>query len=195
VFCWFNRVFFGFLKGEAIWFIGYPAKAVREVLYMSSKSSLDTLQGRVALVTGASGGIGASIAARLAEEGAAVALGYGGNVARANALSQRIVAKGGRAVAVRADLCVAASAVKLADMVESALGPVDILVCSAGLGKTKPLEEVTVKSFSSPQSPPSPEGSLDRTTRHRRLVCMDLHTSLHLEQLRSASLSTRWHRH
>jgi len=114
---------------------------------MSSKLSLDTLQGRVALVTGASGGIGASIAARLADEGAAVALGYGGNAARANALSQRIVAKGGRAVAVGADLRVAASAVKLVDMVESALGPVDILVYSAGLGKTKPLEEVTVDDF------------------------------------------------
>ncbi len=71
---------------------------------MSSISLSDSLRGRVALVTGGSGGIGSSIVTRLAETGAVVAIGYGKNAVEAQALIEKVRARGGRAVAIGADL-------------------------------------------------------------------------------------------
>jgi 3-oxoacyl-[acyl-carrier protein] reductase len=107
----------------------------------------ETFSGRVALVTGASGGIGAAIGERLAAAGAAVALGYGTGEAAARALVERIEAAGGRAVALGADLRQAPAAVQLVDDAVGELGPLDILVANAGLGRVQPLEEVSVANF------------------------------------------------
>jgi 3-oxoacyl-[acyl-carrier protein] reductase len=107
----------------------------------------DGLDGRVALVTGGSGGIGRTLVWRLATQGAAVAVGYGANAETAQNLVADIVAAGGRAVAVGADLRRAQSATELVDAVEQTLGPIDVLVANAGLGLVRTLEEVTIEDF------------------------------------------------
>src|ERR1700712_2911780 len=79
-------------------------------------------QGRVALVTGGSGGIGKALSARLAAEGAAVAVHYAANREPAEAVVRSIIAAGGRAVALGADLRDAAATERLVDEVERELG-------------------------------------------------------------------------
>jgi 3-oxoacyl-[acyl-carrier protein] reductase len=100
------------------------------------------MDGRVALVTGASGGIGRAIARGLAAAGASVGLGYGSGADAAGALAEEI---GG--VAVGADLRDASAAEALVGAVERELGPVDVLVANAGLGRVQPYEEVTAADF------------------------------------------------
>jgi NAD(P)-dependent dehydrogenase (short-subunit alcohol dehydrogenase family) len=87
-----------------------------------------SLRGRVALVTGASGGIGQAIARRLADDGAAVALGYGASARPARDLAGEIVAGGGRAVALGADLRQPSAPGELVSAAGDALGPVEVLV-------------------------------------------------------------------
>jgi 3-oxoacyl-[acyl-carrier protein] reductase len=105
------------------------------------------LEGRVALVTGGSGGIGASISTTLAENGLTVAVGYANNAPAANALAKQISSRGGRAFAVAADLRLPEANSRLVAEVETTLGPVDILISNAGLAITKPFEQVTVEDF------------------------------------------------
>jgi 3-oxoacyl-[acyl-carrier protein] reductase len=106
-----------------------------------------TLTGRVALVTGGSGGIGRRIAAGLAEAGAAVAVGYGSGAGPASEVAERIAAAGGRAVAVGADLRRPEAAAELVTAVEDGLGPVDVLVANAGLSRVQALDEVTLADW------------------------------------------------
>ncbi|MFI5176987.1 MAG: SDR family NAD(P)-dependent oxidoreductase [Vicinamibacterales bacterium] len=90
------------------------------------------LSGRVALVTGASSGIGAATAIRLAELGARVALGYHGNEPGARQARDTIAAAGGRAVVLQADVRSVGEIRGLVDDATDALGPIDILVNNAG---------------------------------------------------------------
>jgi 3-oxoacyl-[acyl-carrier protein] reductase len=107
----------------------------------------DGLAGRVALVTGGSGGIGRALSRRLAAAGAAVAVGYGQHAQAATDTAVQIVAAGGRAAAVGADLGDPAGPGDLVKAAEDALGPVDVLVSNAGMGGTKTLAEVTAADF------------------------------------------------
>ena len=88
---------------------------------------------RVAIVTGGSRGIGAAISERLAADGFAVAINYARGAAEAEALAAAIEAKGGRAIAVQADLGDGAAAAMLFDATEAAFGGVDVIVNNAGI--------------------------------------------------------------
>jgi 3-oxoacyl-[acyl-carrier protein] reductase len=104
------------------------------------------LAGKVAIVTGASKGIGAAIAVRLAGEGGAVVVNYNSGQADAERVVGQIVAAGGKAIAVQANLAKEADVRRL--FAESAaLGPPDILVNNAGVYEFAPLEKVTAEHF------------------------------------------------
>jgi 3-oxoacyl-[acyl-carrier protein] reductase len=104
-------------------------------------------QGRIALVTGGSGGIGAALSARLAGEGAAVAVHYVANRDSAERVAREIVAQGGRAAVVRADLREAEACERLVDDVERELGAIDVLAANAGMAKVRPIDEVDAAAF------------------------------------------------
>ncbi|MET8142440.1 SDR family oxidoreductase [Sphaerisporangium sp. NPDC005288] len=90
-----------------------------------------SIDGKVALVTGASRGIGAAIARELAARGAAVAVNHRDSADAAEQVVKEITAAGGRALAVRADVTDAGAVREMAAQVEAGLGPVDILVLNA----------------------------------------------------------------
>jgi 3-oxoacyl-[acyl-carrier protein] reductase len=103
--------------------------------------------GRVALVTGGSGGIGRAVARRLARAGAAVAVSYASHAEPADEVVAAIEAGGGRAVALRADLREHDAVAALVDAAEAALGPVDILVANAGVAPPAPLQQVDIELY------------------------------------------------
>ena len=109
--------------------------------------AVDELAHRVALVTGASGGIGRQLSLRLAGDGAAVAVHYGANREAAERVVETIRAGGGQAVALAADLRDARATAGLIDAVEGRLGPVDVLVANAGLSQPGSYEEVDAAAF------------------------------------------------
>jgi 3-oxoacyl-[acyl-carrier protein] reductase len=105
------------------------------------------LSHRVALVTGASGGIGQAIARRLAASGASVALAYGANAEPAQKLADELIAAGGHALAVGADLRRAEAPSQLLAEIEPQLGSIDVLVAAAGLGRQQTFEQVSIQDF------------------------------------------------
>jgi NAD(P)-dependent dehydrogenase (short-subunit alcohol dehydrogenase family) len=92
-----------------------------------------SLSGKIALVTGASRGLGRAIALRLAKDGAGVAVNYRERAAEAEAVAQDIRSKGGNAIAVQAHVADASQVRSMAEQISRDLGPVDILVNNAGV--------------------------------------------------------------
>ena len=90
---------------------------------------------KVAIVTGASRGIGAAVAERLADDGLTVVINYSGDVKSAEALARKIEAKGGRALTARADVSDVNAVRGMFDAAEAAFGGVDVLVNNAGIMK------------------------------------------------------------
>jgi len=105
------------------------------------------LEGKVAVVTGASKGIGASIAQHLAAEGAQVVVNYASSKEGADKTVAAITAKGGKAIAVKGDVAKAADVEHLFAETRKAYGKLDILVNNAGIYEFAPLEGVTEALF------------------------------------------------
>jgi 3-oxoacyl-[acyl-carrier protein] reductase len=108
---------------------------------------MSKLKGRVALVTGASKGIGAGIAKELAAAGASVVVNYATDRAGADAVVQEITGAGRRAVAIQGDVSKAGDVSRLFAEIKKAFASLDILVNNAGVYKTMPLEEMTEAEF------------------------------------------------
>jgi 3-oxoacyl-[acyl-carrier protein] reductase len=106
-----------------------------------------TLQGKVALVTGASKGIGAAIALKLAADGAAVAVNYASSQQGADEVVAKITAGGGKAVAVHGDLADPNGAKTVVAATVKALGPIDVLVNNAGVYEMLALDAITPEHF------------------------------------------------
>jgi 3-oxoacyl-[acyl-carrier protein] reductase len=105
------------------------------------------LEGKVAVVTGASKGIGAAVAKHLAAEGAAVVVNYSASKDEAEHVVGDIKAGGGRAVAVKANLARKADIDQLFAEAKKAFGPIDILVNNAGIYEFSPVEDITEEHY------------------------------------------------
>lgn len=108
---------------------------------------MNTHDSKAALVTGASRGIGAAIARRLARDGFSVAVNYAGNTERAEALVREIEQAGGRAIALQADVGEAGAVRSLFEAVQAAFGGLDVLVNNAGIISLSPLAELSDDDF------------------------------------------------
>jgi 3-oxoacyl-[acyl-carrier protein] reductase len=105
------------------------------------------LEGKAAVVTGASKGIGASIALHLAAEGAAVAVNYASGKEGAERVVREITRKGGKAIAVQANVTKESDVQRLFAEARKAFGRIDVLVNNAGIYEFSPLEEITAEHF------------------------------------------------
>ena len=101
------------------------------------------LTGKVAIVTGASKGIGAGIAKSLAAEGAAVVVNYASSKEGANRVVAEITGHGGKAIAVQGDVSKATDVRRLFEESKKAFGSLDVLVNNAGVFQFEPLESVS----------------------------------------------------
>lgn len=105
------------------------------------------LEGKVAVVTGASKGIGASIAVHLAAEGASVVVNYASSKQGADRVVAEITGKGGKAVAIQADVSQPVEIERLFNGAKQAFGKIDILVNNAGIYEFSPLAQITPEHF------------------------------------------------
>ncbi len=112
-----------------------------------STNNTKKLAGKVAVVTGASKGIGAAIAEHLAAEGASVVVNYASSKAGAEKIVSGINARGGKAIAVQADVARKADIERLFAETKKAFGQLDVLVNNAGIYEFLPLEQITAEHF------------------------------------------------
>jgi len=110
---------------------------------------MSTLRGKIAIVTGASSGIGRAIVERLAEDGATVVVNYGKSAGKAKQVVADIEARGGKAVVAQADMSKVVDARRLVNETVKTFGRLDILVNNAGMFMYKPLVETSEEEFDS----------------------------------------------
>src|SRR5215212_464423 len=113
----------------------------------SREKIMSDLNGKVAVVTGASKGIGAGIAKSLGAAGAVVVVNYASSKEGAERVVADIKANGGKAIAVKGDVAKAADVERLFDETRKAFGKVDVLVNNAGVYRFDPIEQVTEDEF------------------------------------------------
>lgn len=108
---------------------------------------MENLEGRIALVTGASRGIGRAIALALAGAGADIAVNFVSRPKEAAKVESQIAGLGRKCLTIRADVSRAQEVMRLVSKIESRLGPVDILVNNAGISRPQPIEEITEQDW------------------------------------------------
>jgi 3-oxoacyl-[acyl-carrier protein] reductase len=126
-------------------FDGYPTIEVTE--YRDRRLYMSELTGKVAIVTGASKGIGGEIAKSLGAAGAAVVVNYASSKEGADRVVAEITSKGGKAIAVQGDVSKASDVQRLFKETKRAFGSLDVLVNNAGVYKFEPIEAVTEDEF------------------------------------------------
>jgi 3-oxoacyl-[acyl-carrier protein] reductase len=129
------------------WFWELRSDALRHKHIFERKTYMGKLTGKVAIVTGASKGIGAAIAKSLAADGASVVVNYASSKAGAEKVVAAIAVAGGKAVAVGGDVSKAADAKAIIDAAIKTYGRIDILVNNSGVYEFAPIESVTEDSF------------------------------------------------
>src|SRR5262245_25226517 len=131
------------------WHIYYGVTKFRAPVEASvgSQNMAKKLEGKVAVVTGASKGIGASIAKQFAAEGASVVVNYASSKKDADRVVSEITSAGGKAVAVQANVSKPGDVDRLFAETKKAYGKLDILVNNAGVYEFKPLENVAEEDF------------------------------------------------
>jgi 3-oxoacyl-[acyl-carrier protein] reductase len=122
-----------------------PKQHFKVTITMNTQSK--KLTGKVAIVTGASKGIGAAIARQLAAEGAAVVVNYSSSKSGAEKVVAEIAGEGGKAIAVQGDMAKLADINRLFVRAKEAFGQLDILVNNAGIYEFLPLEKVNEEHF------------------------------------------------
>src|SRR5438270_12381988 len=128
--------------------VGWTTRAENEAQTIQNTMNTDQkLAGKVAIVTGASKGIGAAIATHLAAAGASVVVNYSSSKEAADRVVADITSKGGKAVAVQANVAQKADIDRLFAETKTAFGRLDILVNNAGVYDFAPLAEVTAEHF------------------------------------------------
>lgn len=115
--------------------------------YLLLFPKMDSLEGKVALVTGSSRGIGRAIALALARDGADVVINFLNRAAEADAVKQEILTMGRRCLSVKADVSARAEAERLVRVTEENLGVVQILVNNAGIARVQSIEAVTEEDW------------------------------------------------
>lgn len=108
---------------------------------------MSKLKNKVAVVTGASKGIGASIAKYFAAEGAKVVVNYASSKADADKVVTEITSSGGTAIAIQGDVSKEADVIRLFDETKNAFGTLDVLVNNAGIYNYEPIEQVSAETF------------------------------------------------
>jgi 3-oxoacyl-[acyl-carrier protein] reductase len=120
---------------------------VLEIAVAPVRMTSSNFAGRVALVTGASRGIGRAIAIALADAGADIAINYVLRAADATEVEQKVRALGRRAISIAADVSDSTAVSAMVRKVGAALGPIDLLVNNAGIGPARGIEELTEAEF------------------------------------------------
>ncbi len=138
---------FGWAGGTAEERVASRWRIERKTVTRLFMNKHDELSGRVALVTGGSRGIGRSVCLRLAHEGVSIALNYFRDDGAAQATNRQITSTGGSCELFKADVSDPSAVASMVQAAEHSLGPIDLLVTSAGIAPIEPHNELTFESW------------------------------------------------